>query len=256
MGGRHAIAPFFACKSGPGRHAPARAAPRPPSGFTRRSRRRQPNGGVFTRTRAIASLPASTVSAPDSADEAALVALVGRIRSGDTAALGELYDLALPRVYGLALRVLRQPEDAEEVVSDVFLQVWEQAVGFCPERGAVMAWLLTLAWSRAVDRRRRGRRQRLEVPLHPQGADEAYTSGEDSPGHAILDRLGNAQAVQRAFRALTPAQRTVIELTFREELSQPEIARRTGLPLGTVKSHARRGLAAMRAALMAEGGSG
>ena len=190
-----------------------------------------------------------------STDEAALVALVGRIRFGDTAALGQLYDLALPRVYGLAMRVLRNPQDAEEVVSDVFLQVWDQAVGFCPERGAVMAWLLTLAWSRAVDKQRRGRRQRLEVSLHPDGAEDAYTPGEGSPGEDFLDRLGNAQAVQRAFRALTPAQRTVIELTYREDLSQPEIAQRTGLPLGTVKSHARRGLAAMRAALMAEGDS-
>ncbi|HEU0152162.1 MAG TPA: sigma-70 family RNA polymerase sigma factor [Arenimonas sp.] len=203
--------------------------------------------------RPIASLPANPENAPASADEADLVALVGRIRFGDAAALGQLYDLALPRVYGLAMRVLRQPQDAEEVVSDVFLQVWDQAVGFCPERGAVMAWLLTLTWSRAIDKQRRGRRQRMEVPLHPEGAEDTYGSGEDDPGHELLDRLDNAQAVQRAFHALTPAQRRVIELTFQEELSQPEIAARTGLPLGTVKSHARRGLAAMRAALMAEG---
>ncbi|HQZ32724.1 MAG TPA: sigma factor, partial [Arenimonas sp.] len=69
---------------------------------------------------------------PDAPDEAALVALMGRIRFGDADALGSLYDLALGRVYGLALRVLRQPQDAEEVVSDVFLQVWDQAVSYCP----------------------------------------------------------------------------------------------------------------------------
>lgn len=176
------------------------------------------------------------------------------MRFGDTAALGQLYDFALARVYGLAMRVLRHPEDAEEVVSDVFLQAWEQAAGFCPERGAVMAWLLTLTWSRAVDKQRRGRRQRLEQPLHPDGTDESYTPGETNPAD-VLDRLGNTQAVQRAFRALSPAQRSVIELTYLEDLSQPEIAQRTGLPLGTVKSHARRGLAAMRAALMADGES-
>ena len=93
-------------------------------------------------------------------DEAALVALLGRIRFGDAEALGQLYDQTLGQVHGLALRVVGNAQDAEEVVADVFLQVWEQAVGFCPERGAVMAWLLTLAWSRAVDKQRRGRRQR------------------------------------------------------------------------------------------------
>ncbi|WP_176693108.1 sigma-70 family RNA polymerase sigma factor [Arenimonas terrae] len=186
-------------------------------------------------------------------DEAVLVALIGRIRFGDADALGQLYDLALGRVYGLALRVLRQPQDAEEVVSDVFLQVWDRAVSYCPERGAVMAWLLTLAWSRAVDRRRRGRRQRLEQPLHPGGADEAYTPGEDESAPVLIERLDQAKAIRRALEALTPAQRRVLELSYQEELSQPEIAQRTGLPLGTVKSHARRGLAALRAALQGEG---
>lgn len=194
------------------------------------------------------ALPAAK-ALPDAPDEAALVALMGRIRFGDAEALGRLYDLALGRVYGLALRVLRQPQDAEEVVSDVFLQVWDQAVSYCPERGSVMAWLQTLAWSRAVDRQRRLRRQRLETPLHPEGDEDAYENSEAQPADALLDHLGNVQALQRAFQALTPVQRTVLELAYHEELSQPEIAERTGLPLGTVKSHARRGMAALRDAL-------
>ena len=198
----------------------------------------------------MATVPARPAAAlPDAPDETALVALMGRIRFGDAEALGCLYDLALGRVYGLALRVLRQPQDAEEVVSDVFLQVWDQAVSYCPQRGSVMAWLQTLAWSRSVDRARRLRRQRLEIPLHPEGAEDAYASGEDQPVDVLLDHLGNVQALQQAFQSLTPVQRTVLELAYHEELSQPEIAERTGLPLGTVKSHARRGLAALRDAL-------
>jgi RNA polymerase sigma-70 factor (ECF subfamily) len=200
---------------------------------------------------ALSSTPAP-VADPD---EAQLVALIGRIRAGDAEALGALYDLALGRVYGLALRVLRQPQDAEEVVGDVFLQVWDRAISYCPERGAVMAWLLTLTWSRAVDRLRRGRRQRLEQSLHPDAPEDAYTPGEDEPAPVLIERLDQAQAIQRAFAALTPAQRRVLELAYQEELSQPEIAQRTGLPLGTVKSHARRGLAALRAALQGEGDS-
>ena len=186
---------------------------------------------------------------PDAPDEAALVALMGRIRFGDSEALGTLYDLALGRVYGLALRVLRQPQDAEEVVSDVFLQVWDQAVSYCPQRGSVMAWLQTRAWSRAVDRLRRLRRQRLELPLHPEGEDDAYRPGEDHPTDGLIDHLGNVQSLKLAFEHLTPVQRTILSLAYHEELSQPEIAERTGLPLGTVKSHARRGLAALRQAL-------
>ncbi len=203
------------------------------------------------RTAFLPELP-STAAPVAELDEAQLVALIGRIRFGDADALGSLYDLALGRVYGLALRVLRQPQDAEEVVGDVFLQVWDRAVSYCPERGAVMAWLLTLTWSRAVDRLRRGRRQRLEQPLHPDGHDDAYTPGEDGAAPALIERLDQAQAIQRALAALTPAQRHVLELAYQEELSQPEIAQRTGLPLGTVKSHARRGLAALRAALQGE----
>lgn len=202
---------------------------------------------------ATVSANAPPVALPDTPDESALVALMGRIRFGDADALGTLYDLALGRVYGLAMRVLRQPQDAEEVVSDVFLQVWDQAVSYCPQRGSVMAWLQTLAWSRSVDRLRRLRRQRLELPLHPEGDEDAYKSSEDLPVDTLLEHLGNAQALRRAFEILTPAQRTVLELAYHEELSQPEIAERTGLALGTVKSHARRGLAALRQALQDEG---
>mgnify|MGYP006158020815 CR=1 FL=1 len=187
--------------------------------------------------------------------EAELVALVARLRFGDAEALGRLYDLALGRVYAVALRVLRDPGDAEEVVSDVFLQVWEQAATYCPERGAVMAWLQTLAWSRAVDRLRRLRRHRVPEGLHPDALPAAYTPGEGDPAEGLLDALGNAARVREAFARLSPAQREVLALAYGEDLSHPEIAARTGLPLGTVKSHARRGLAALRAALAGEGGA-
>ncbi len=200
-----------------------------------------------------AGVNASVDPPVDAPDESTLSALIGRIRTGDAEALGSLYDHTLGRVYGLALRVLRQPQDAEEVASDVYLQVWDQAVSYCPARGAVMAWLLTLTWCRAVDRQRRTRRHRLEQSLHPEGQPDAYTADEDQTAEALLSRLDSAQSLQRAFRALTPAQRTVLELSYREELSYPEIAQRTGLPLGTVKSHARRGLATLRDALQAQG---
>lgn len=184
-------------------------------------------------------------------DDAALVALVGRIRFGDAGALGQLYDRTLGQVYGLALRVLGNAQDAEEAVADVYLQVWERAVSYCPTRGAVMAWLQTLAWSRALDHRRRSRR-RSPPGLHPAGPELAYTESEDPSPEQMAERHARAGRVRAALDALAPGQRRVLELACYEELSHAEIAQRTGLPLGTVKSHARRGLAALRSAMDGE----
>lgn len=187
----------------------------------------------------------------DACDEAALVALLGRIRFGDAEALGQLYDQTLGQVYALALRVLGNPQDAEEVVADVFLQVWERAVSYCPERGAVMAWLQTLAWSRAIDLRRKLVR-RSPPGLHPDDAVLAYTESEDPGPEQLARSRGFAARARQALDELPPGQRRVLELAFHEDLSHAEIAERTGLPLGTVKSHARRGLANLRSALDGE----
>ncbi|GAB2656681.1 sigma-70 family RNA polymerase sigma factor [Arenimonas aestuarii] len=185
-------------------------------------------------------------------DEAALVALLGRIRFGDAEALGQLYDQALGQVHGLALRVLGNPQDAEEVVSDVFLQVWDRAVSYCPQRGAVMAWLQTLAWSRAIDHRRK-RARRAPPGLHPDDAALAYRESEDPAPEHLAESHALATRVHQALDALAPGQRRVLELAFYEDLSHAEIAERTGMPLGTVKSHARRGLANLRSAMDGEG---
>lgn len=184
-------------------------------------------------------------------DEAALVALLGRIRFGDAEALGQLYDQTLGQVHGLALRVLGNPQDAEEVVADVYMQVWERSASYCPDRGAVMAWLQTLAWSRALDHRRRSRRH-SPPGLHPDGAELTYTKSEDPTPEQMAARHLRAGRVRAALDDLAPGQRRVLELACYEELSHAEIAERTGLPLGTVKSHARRGLAALRSAMDGE----
>lgn len=178
--------------------------------------------------------------------------LIERIVRRETQALAELYDLSLSRVYCVALRVLRRPEDAEEVVGDVFLQVWEKCVDYRPERGSVLAWLSTLAWSRAVDRCRRQRHQMKEQSLHPDESEEAYTPCEDLAADQILDAWMSSRAIQNAFQQLSAAQRRMLELAYFEDLSHPEIAERTGMALGTVKSHIRRGLAALRAVMRPE----
>lgn len=186
-------------------------------------------------------------------DEPQLCGLIARIRERDAEALAALYDLTLGRVYGLILRVVRQPADAEEVVCDLFMQVWEKAADYAPERGSVMAWLQTQAWSRAVDRLRKLRRRGNEISLHPEDGESAYTECEGPGVEQIAEAWYAGNGIRQAFKSLTEAQQNILQLAFFEDMSHQEISDRTGIPLGTVKSHARRGLAALRAVLGDEG---
>lgn len=185
----------------------------------------------------------------DEDQQAQLQAVLSRIADHDEQALGRFYDLTLSSIYGLILRVVRNPADAEEVVGDVYLQVWEKARDFRSERGCVLAWLKTLAWSRAVDRQRRGRKYAMEVELHPEGTEPAYMECEGRNAETALMAWSSADAVARAFQVLSDIQKQILTLAFHQDMSHQDIAQQTGLPLGTVKSHARRGLAALRTAL-------
>jgi RNA polymerase sigma-70 factor (ECF subfamily) len=193
-------------------------------------------------------------STPDSGAEKAaerelLVALIDRIAARDEAALGRFYDLTLGRVFAVAQRVLGQPADAEEAVGDTYLQVWNKAAEYRSERGDPMAWLQTLAWSRAVDRLRRRQRFGLETELHPDEYGETYTECEELSVEQAVDRWWSARAVRQAFDRLSDAQQQVLSLLFERDMSHQEVAAQTGWPLGTVKSHSRRGLALLREAM-------
>lgn len=172
-----------------------------------------------------------------------LIGLVLRMAQGEQAALAELFDRCSARVHALALRVLQRAEDAEEITLDTFSQAWERAPDYDPQRGDVLPWLLGMAWSRSIDRLRRERRHRRGEPLHPEGDELAYAQAmsEDTP-ELLWDRLDADTAMATARGRLTLAQQRMLSLAFVEELSHGEIAERTGLPLGTVKSHLRRAL--------------
>ena len=196
------------------------------------------------------SASASRIEATSStADESQLTSLLCSVARQEADALGRFYDLTLSRVYGLILRVVRNPADAEEVVSDLYLQVWEKASDYCAERGSVLAWLKTMAWSRAVDRQRRERRHGIEMPLHPDEDDDAYTECEGLTVEQAAEAWSSGRAVKVAFMELSDIQRKILTLAFHEDMTHQDIAELTSLPLGTVKSHARRGLTALRAAL-------
>jgi RNA polymerase sigma-70 factor (ECF subfamily) len=171
-----------------------------------------------------------------------------RVRAGDMRALEELYDRHSGLLYSVALRILGRAADAEEVLQEAWLQAWNKAETYDPRRGAVIAWLVTLVRSRAIDRlRSRASRQRVEEAV---AADPPARDVEQPPATAEQRLL--QQRVSAAMKELGDPQRQVLELAYFGGLSQSEIATRLGAPLGTVKSWTRQGLLRLRELLPEE----
>jgi RNA polymerase sigma-70 factor (ECF subfamily) len=172
--------------------------------------------------------------------------------AGEDVALGDLYDRYGKMVYALALAILREPADAEEVVVDAFGQAWRQAGSFDATRGSVGAWLATIARSRALDTvRARGRRVRAHeraALLSDEGLAAPITAAGDDPARGV-ELIEARRLVSQALAALPGPQRTAIELAYFEGLSQREIAERLAEPLGTVKTRIRSGMEKLRALL-------
>jgi RNA polymerase sigma-70 factor (ECF subfamily) len=178
--------------------------------------------------------------------------LITRIARGDQEAFGRLYDAFAPMAFRLIRRVLRDPAPAEEVLQEVFWQVWQDAAQYDPQRGTAAAWLLMRAKARAIDRLRSIRRRaRTFVMPVDEGKAGTEPAGAEDPAVAAEGR----GMVRGALARLPEAQRRVIELAFFEGLTQSEIAARLGEPLGTVKTRARLGLERLRGALHPEGGA-
>lgn len=174
------------------------------------------------------------------ADRALLEAIARR----STESLGALYDRHAAVVYGLAKRIVRRAEDAEEVVQDVFAQVWRDAPRYDPSRASVAGWLVMLARTRAIDRLRATRAR----PDLDAGADErsaGVPAHEPTPEQQALS-AEQVRSIQEALVTLPDTQRALVDLAYFEGLTQGEIAGRTGVPLGTVKTRLRAAMAALR----------
>jgi RNA polymerase sigma-70 factor (ECF subfamily) len=169
------------------------------------------------------------------------------VAEGDRAALAALYDRHSSLLLGLAMRILRQRRDAEDVLHDVFLEVWRCAGDYDPERGSVAAWLRLRMRSRALDRVRSAGYQRSRAL-----DDETAAILADPEAH--MESSPDSSAVHRALETLPSDQRVVLMLGYFEGLSSSEIAEREGLPLGTVKSRVAAALAKLRAQLGAAQG--
>ena len=171
---------------------------------------------------------------------------VARMGTGDPSALATLYDRHATAVYSLALRITRRPEDAEDVTQQVFTQAWRTAARFDRSRGAVAAWLLMMARSRAIDCLRR------RTPARVGTADDSQLAAIPDPEPSVEYVVATRQQVERvstAMAALPDEQRRALELAYYEGLTQREIASRTSTPLGTVKTRVRTALMSLRAVI-------
>jgi RNA polymerase sigma-70 factor, ECF subfamily len=185
------------------------------------------------------------------AEEAELLRAVAR---GDESAFARVYDRYGPILLGLLLRILRSRAEAEDVLQEVFLQVWQRAHSFDPARGRAFTWLVTLARSRAIDRlrsvdsrERAALRSAEEAPPEPLSEEWADTA-------AI--RAERAEAVRTALAELPEEQRQVLLLAYLEGMSQSEIAAAKKQPLGTVKTRTRSALRKLSESLRTRLGQG
>ena len=182
--------------------------------------------------------------ATSGAAETRHAALIRGVAGGDQQALASLYDATSRTVYGLLLRILADASAAEEVLLDVYAQVWRQAAAYEEGRGSPLAWLTIIARSRAIDRLRRGRLERQRTESLDALTQVVGTVGATAEDDLRVRELG--AVVRAALEALAPEQREVIELAYYGGLSHSEIAAARNLPLGTVKTRTRLGLMRLR----------
>jgi RNA polymerase sigma-70 factor (ECF subfamily) len=173
------------------------------------------------------------------------VALIASIAEKNRDAFSRFYDLYAPMIYSLALRMLRASSEAEDLLQEIFLQVWRQAAAYSFERGTPEAWLINIARSRAIDKLRSMRRREKNLvltddPAAAESPDNVETSAGESETRLIMNS---------ALANLPEAQRRVLELAYFDGLSQTEIAARLAEPLGTVKTRMRAGIQRLRGML-------
>ena len=166
--------------------------------------------------------------------------LIVRVAAGDRDAFAEFYDRWSGRLFALIVRILVDRAQSEEVLQEVFLEIWRSAASFSPERGSARAWAVTMARRRAVDRVRSSQSSRER-----ESRWRDYMPDVDQTVQQVEDRLVGEQ-VHRALEAVGEPYRSTIELAYFTGLTHREIARRTDTPLGTVKTRIRDGMARLR----------
>lgn len=169
---------------------------------------------------------------------------MARLASGERAALRVLYDATSAKLFGVVVRILSDRGEAEDVLQDVYLTVWRRAGAFDPARASAAAWLTAVARNRAIDR------LRVRSPLKGAADSDELEIADDAAGaEAELIRSDEGRRLHACLGKLREEERSVIVTAFLGGLTYEALARRTGKPLGTVKSWVRRGLIRLRECL-------
>jgi len=195
-------------------------------------------------------MPAATDSSDPQNQAGEQAALLTAMARGDKTALARLYDSLAKPLYSLAFRVLNDATEAQDIIQDVFLQMWHKAADYDTSRGSVFSWAATLTRNRAIDRVRM-RRRRAELLAESAGELQPAASTGDADSAGSLWAQEKAGVVRAALTQLAPDQQKAIELAYFSGLTQQEIATRLNEPLGTIKARIRRGLLQLRETLPA-----
>lgn len=172
--------------------------------------------------------------------------IVHRIAQGDQAALSDLYERFAGLLVALARRVLNNDQDAEEILQEVFLQVWNQAGRYDPSRSSVSTWLVLITRSRAIDRLR-SRQVKDRTLQHLKQENPDHHTSPEGPSSVLW--IQRRQRLRREMHDLPPEQRQILQLAFFQGMTQSEIAGATGIPLGTVKTRTLLAMKKLRKAL-------
>lgn len=164
--------------------------------------------------------------------------LVKRVQQQDKKALSQLYDFYSPVLYPLALRIAASQEEAEDVLQEVFLQIWSKASTYAPDRGSVYSWLVAMSRNKAVDR--------LRAKNYNRTVKEVEIEESDSIPHQVLVLKGYTETIREALKGLSKLEVKILELSYYNGYSQSEIARVLKMPLGTVKMKMRKGIQRLR----------
>lgn len=189
----------------------------------------------------VLGTPSHATEHANALDADPLADLLVKTAHGDRAAFKKVYEAAAPQLLGIALRLMRHRDQAEEVLQDSFLAIWQKAAQFADDRGSPMAWMATIVRHRAIDRLRASKRQPLQEALDEAQACETLC--------CVRAQAGSRLDVCDALATLPETYRQAVTLAVVEGLTHEELAIRLDAPLGTVKSWVRRGLLAMKESL-------
>lgn len=174
--------------------------------------------------------------------QAALVADLRRAASGDSAALRQVFDSTSAKLMGICLRILKDRDEAEDVLQEIYVTIWNRAGSFDPERASPVTWLATIARNRAIDRLRARRTQAVAAPV-----EEALELADERPdGFAAAAERQEGERIHHCLSTLDGRAQQMIRTAFFDGLSYSDLAARAGVPLGTMKSWIRRGLQRLR----------